>query len=53
MGAIKSEFEEYGVAEDVLADLQEVCKVFHNFQAFVCEFSFLPCLTCYPLEMGD
>jgi len=24
MGAIKSEFEEYGVAEDVLADLQEV-----------------------------
>lgn len=43
MGAIKSEFEEYGVAEDVLADLQEVCKVFHTFKAFVCEFFFFPC----------
>jgi len=31
MGAIKSEFDEYGVGEDVLAELQEVCMVLYNF----------------------
>ena len=51
VAAIKSEFDEYGVGEDVLADLQEVCMVCATLAKYFVLFVFSPHLVS-PIEMG-